>query len=62
MEENLIQVYVKVDDNNIITDINSSIFIQDLTDYIQIDEGNGDKYSHAQGNYLEKGLFDDKGE
>lgn len=59
MEENLIKVYVKLDNNNVIIDINSSIFIQDLTGYVQIEEGNGDKYAHASGNYLEKGLKTD---
>lgn len=60
MEEN-IKVYVKVDINNIITQINSNIFIGNATGYIVIDEGQGDKYSHAQGNYLEKGLIDMQG-
>lgn len=56
MEEN-IKVYVKIDDSNIITQINSQIFIQDLNGWILIDEGQGDKYSHAQSNYLEKGVI-----
>jgi hypothetical protein len=59
MEEN-IKVYVKVDSNNVIKEINSIIFIQDLTGWIKIDEGQGDKYAHAQGNYFpqEKPLSD----
>ncbi|MBW6408472.1 hypothetical protein [Clostridium weizhouense] len=52
MEENKIKVYVKLDKNNCIIKINSSIFLQDITGYICIDEGFGDKYSHAQGNYF----------
>lgn len=56
-----IKVYVKLDENNVITQINSSIFLKDTTDYIEIDEGMGDKFSHAQGNYLEKGLVDEQG-
>jgi len=62
MEEN-IKVYVKVDSNNVIKEINSSIFIQDLTGWIQIDEGQGDKYAHAQGNYFprDKGVIDMQG-
>ena len=56
-----IKVYVKLNENNVITQINSSIFLKDMTDYICIDEGTGDKYAHAQGNYLPKGLTDDKG-
>lgn len=71
MEENIIdtpscempkiKVYVKLDLNKTVTAINSSIFLQDITDWMEIDEGNGDKYAHAQNNYLEKGLIDDKG-
>jgi len=61
MEENTIRVYVQVDSNNVVIDINSSIFIQDVTDYIKTYEGNGDKYAHAQGSYLEKGLMDSNG-
>lgn len=61
MEENLIKVYVQVDSNNVITNINSNIFISDTTGWIQIDEGIGDKYSHAQGNYLDKPLMDSNG-
>lgn len=61
MEENKIKVYVKVDGNKCITNINSSIFLNDTKDYIEIDEGIGDKYSHAQGNYLERGLMDNQG-
>lgn len=56
-----IKVYVKLNENNVITQINSSIFLKDMTDYICIDEGTGDKYAHAQGNYLEKGLTDEQG-
>ena len=61
METNKINVYKKIDKNNFIADINSSIFLNDTENYICIDEGNGDKYSHAQGNYLEKPLIDFKG-
>ena len=47
------QVFVKT--NNIggyITAINSSAFLADETGWTQIDSGTGDKYHHAQGNYL----------
>ena len=59
--EDLIKVYIKIDENNYITDINSSIFWDYTTNYIQIDEGIGDKYAHAQGNYLLKGISDSQG-
>ena len=56
-----IKVYVKFNEDNCITEINSSIFLDNVEDYICIDEGNGDKYAHAQGNYLEKPLIDFQG-
>ncbi|GAA0076206.1 hypothetical protein UT300005_05840 [Clostridium sp. CTA-5] len=54
MEENKIKVYIKIDKNNCITNVDSSIFIQDITDWIYIDEGYGDKYALAQNNYFPK--------
>lgn len=56
-----IKVYVKLDTNNVIKEINSSIFLSDTTDFICVDEGVGDKYAHAHGHYLPKGLIDNKG-
>ena len=61
METNNYIVYVQTDITNRITSINSSAFLQDTTDWIQIDEGLGDKYHHAQGNYLPLGLMDSNG-
>lgn len=61
MEENKTKVLVKLNENNVITQINSSIFVQDIEDWVVIDEGNGDRFSHAQGNYLPKGLMDNNG-
>ena len=60
MEEN-IKVYVQTDSNSIITQIDSSIFLFNVEGWTKIDEGQGDKYSHAQGSYLEKGLVDNEG-
>jgi len=54
-------VYVRTDDENRIIEINSSVFLFDTTGWTQIDEGIGDKFHHAQGNYLEKGLVDEHG-
>ncbi len=55
------KVYVKLDTQNRITAINSSAFLADTTDWIKIDEGLGDKYHHAQNNYLFKPLIDENG-
>ena len=54
-------VYVCVDDAGRITAINSDAFLPDTTGWTRIDEGYGDKYHHAQGNYLEGPLYDDRG-
>lgn len=59
--EQPIKVYIKVNSNNEIIDINSEIFITDLTNWIEIDSGFGDTFSHAQSQYFEKGLTDDEG-
>lgn len=54
------KVYVKTDES-IITEINSDIFLESVEGYVLIDEGEGDRYAHAQGNYLEHGLIDECG-
>lgn len=54
MNEKPYGVYVKVDDSNRIVAVDSDAFIADLAEWIKIDEGYGDKYHHAQGNYFEK--------
>ncbi len=55
------KVYVKKDEKSIITKINSDAFLESLEEYILIDEGVGDRFAHAQGNYLEHGLVDERG-
>lgn len=52
------EVYVMVGENNLITSVNSSAFLTDLTGWTKIDEGFGDKYHHAQGNYFPDGIFE----
>ena len=55
------KVYIKINEKNHVTDINSEIFISDTSDWIEIDDGEGDRYVHAQGNYLPKPLINDIG-
>ena len=59
--EQPIKVYIKVNSNNEIIDINSEIFIKDLTNWVYIDSGFGDKYAHAQSQYFDKPLIDEEG-
>lgn len=54
-------VYIKADDYGRITAINSSAFLHDTDGWINIDEGLTDREHHAQGNYLDKPLYDDQG-
>lgn len=54
MKEFKYKVYIKLDKNNCIIGVESDLTLKDTTDYVQIDEGNGDKYAHAQGNYFPK--------
>lgn len=61
IEEQPTGVYVRLDESNNIVEINSDRFITDKIGWVKIDEGFGDKYNHAQGNYLDKPLFDDYG-
>lgn len=60
--ENEYKVYVSLQDGYI-TSINSEIFLsqEEMDSMTEIDNGQGDKYAHAQGLYLEKGLVDEKG-
>lgn len=54
-------VYVKTDEQNRITAINSSAFLPDPSGWVEIGSGFGDKYHHAQGNYFDKLIYDDRG-
>ena len=54
-------VYVKPDSSGYVTAVNSSAFLPDTTGWTQIDEGYGDKYHHAQGNYFPLPIITDGG-
>ena len=56
------KVFIKIDEQNRITAVNSSAFLNDLTGWIEIDEGAGDKYHHAQNNYLDKLIINPEGQ
>lgn len=55
------RVFIKTDDKNRVTAVNSEIFISDTTGWVEIDRGDGDRYVHAQGNYFPKPLTDENG-
>ena len=56
------KVYVSLQDGYI-TSINSDIFLsqEEIQTMTEIDKGQGDKYAHAQSQYLEKELVDVNG-
>lgn len=56
------KVYVLLQDGYI-TSINSEIFLseEEMSTMTEIDKGQGDKYAHAQSQYLKKGLVDEQG-
>ena len=56
------KVYVSLQDGYI-TSINSEIFLsqEEIQTMTEVDRGQGDKYAHAQSQYLEKGLVDEQG-
>lgn len=60
--ENKYKVYVSLQDGYITT-INSEIFLseEEIQTMTEIDQGQGDKYAHAQSQYLGKGLVDELG-
>lgn len=53
------QVYIVIDGKNRIVSVDSSAFISDNTGWLQIDEGTGDRFHHAQGNYFPAPLYDE---
>ena len=55
------KVYAKINSDSYITAIDSSAFLTDLIDWLEIDEGSGDKFHHAQGNYFDKPLKTENG-
>lgn len=60
--ENEYKVYVSLLDGYITT-INSEIFLsqEEIDTMTEIDKGQGDRYAHAQSQYLDKELVDEHG-
>ena len=60
-EPELYKVFARADAEGRITAINSSAFLTNTSGWVEIDSGMGDKFHHAQGNYLESPLIDERG-
>lgn len=54
-------VYILLDASNRILNVESSAFLSDTTGWVQIDEGAGTRYHHAQNNYFPKPKYDERG-
>ena len=55
-KETPIGVYAKYDENGNVKEVNSDIFIDDLSGWTKIDEGFGDRFAHAQSQYFEPNI------
>ena len=55
------EVYVSADPAGRIYAVNSGAFIFNTNGWVKIDEGYGDRYHHAQGNYFDKPIMDEHG-
>lgn len=58
----LYKVFARADEEGRVIEINSSAFIDGESDggWVEIDSGYGDRYHHAQGNYLPLPLMDER--
>ena len=54
-------VYVKASESGYITAVNSSAFLTDTTEWVEIDSDYGDKYHHAQRNYFPEPIYTKNG-
>lgn len=54
-------VYVQINDAGYITAVDSSDFLHNVADWVEIDSGYGDKYHHAQNNYFPQPIYTEGG-
>lgn len=64
MDENKSKVYIQIDTQNRITRCEGGYTIGNIKDFSQwilVDEGNGDRYNLCQSNYFDDGLYTEDG-
>ena len=61
MKTNPYLVYVRADEQGHISAVQSSAFLTETAGWVEIDRGYGDRYHHAQANYLPEPLYDERG-
>ncbi|MBR4068643.1 MAG: hypothetical protein IKK08_08480 [Clostridia bacterium] len=54
-------VFVQTDDQGRVIGINSDAFLPSTDGWEKVAEGHGDKFHHAQGNYLPQPVYDEEG-
>jgi hypothetical protein len=54
-------VLAKINGSRRIYAVDSAGFISDMSGWVKIDEGSGDRFYLAQGNYFPKPIMDDRG-
>lgn len=54
----MFKVYIRINENNEITDIDNNIHITDNTRWIFLDEGNTNRHAYAKNKYFTKPIFD----
>lgn len=54
-------VYVKLNADGFVTEVGSDVFIENLDGWIKIDEGEGDRFVHAQSQYYDTPITDEFG-
>lgn len=59
--EGAYKVLIKINNAKNIIAVDSDAFVASLDGWIQIDEGIGDRYHHAQNNYFPKPKYDERG-
>ncbi len=57
----MFKVYIQVDNKSRIIAINSDYFLKNTSGWIYVDMGEGDKFRHAQNNYLPSSLYTSSG-
>ena len=60
-EKTVFGVYVRADSAERVVAVGSDAFETDTEGWVKIDEGTGDRYRHAQNNYLAAPLIDARG-
>lgn len=59
--EKMYIVYAKLNDNSYIAAVNSSAFLEDVTGWVEIDRGSGNRYHYANASYFPEYIITDNG-